>query len=136
MNERQLAAALPLANLRKHRRATAALSALVDVSITRHGHRPGEAVDERPHVAHSIAIEAIEDVLRLATSLHQRRLPPDDKLLREHTLARAGHRLESADRPPALDQRHHQPPSDHMATAEPPIRHLRRQGPNTDEAGR
>src|SRR3546814_2848984 len=73
MNERQRAAALPLATLRKHRRATAALSALVAVSITRHGHRPGEAVDERAHVAHAIATEALEDVLRPATRLHQRR---------------------------------------------------------------
>src|SRR3546814_11178803 len=61
MNERQRAAALPLANLRKHRRATAALSALVDVSTTRHGHRPGDAVDQRAHAAHAIASEALED---------------------------------------------------------------------------
>src|SRR3546814_11374381 len=89
MNERHRAAALPLANLRKHRRATAALSALVDVSITRHGHRPGEAVDERAHVAHAIAIEAIADVLRLATRLHPRRLAQAAKLLREPRLAGA-----------------------------------------------
>src|SRR3546814_19774679 len=80
MNERQRAAALPLANLRKHRRATAALSALVDVSITRHGHRPGEAVDERAHVAHATAIAAIEDFLRLTTRLPQRRLAQDAHL--------------------------------------------------------
>src|SRR3546814_7091307 len=108
MNERQRAHSLPLANLRKHRRATAALSALVDVSITRHGHPPGEAVDERAHVAHAIAIEAIEDVLRLATRLHQRRLAKDAKLLREHRLAGAGHRLEIPYRPLPITQRRHQ----------------------------